>query len=376
MLRVLLLVAIIILQSGCCRVSILGIKFSTYTTAVVADKKLVPGKNVKLMDPNNSPIFFKEISGKDGQRTHKLSGDFSVLDINLPDIAHAKYHEEYESHNYIVVESKMKNGKILPLIFDTGNNFGFPVVQDIHILENDLPIYQMTKEQGPESRMSLCIVDQLTFGDCQLYNYPGICWGQHTETKLLGFVPVERSNFISFPLLLMSKFKYFKFDNIRKEALFSVKKSFKPTNEEDWCQFPLYIKNDDSDPDKSYLFTEITLNGVTFKPLLDTGSGSGLIMDEHLWKNVKNNFDETARKNVRITLPLYFEDNNPVCTRITVKKLQLGKFDIHEGKIIILPENKSWEKSDCLLGMEYFCDKVIVLDFEKSRLWVKFDVEK
>ena len=218
--------------------------------------------------------------------------------------------------------------------------------------------------------MTLTAVDELTIGDMKLSNYPGICWGQHVEWRLFGVLPVGRSEDISFPLLLMSQFRYFMFDNVNEQVEFSFDASFDPVDEDGWYQFPLSLELIGGG-EQAVLFAEVEVNGRVLRPMLDTGCGTGLMMNRSLWDEIAGRFDVTSRKSRRFILPLHFDGNDPKCSGFGVKKLKFGEFSVGGGEVTVLPDSKSWERSDCILGMGYFLDRVAVVDFERSTLWVR-----
>ncbi|MBW8017446.1 MAG: hypothetical protein FVQ82_14800 [Planctomycetes bacterium] len=349
--------------SGC------GMNIAIIDNVVIPDADFTAARSLKLMDPEG-PIFIKEIVTTDGFNTYEYSSN-RVPVIDMPDIATADFHlDEYDRNHYMVVKGKMTCGKTYPVILDTGANLDALIVQDIHIRQNDLPVYPLTKSSGPESKMSLCAVEQLTLGDFKLRDYTGVSWGQHVELKLLGLIPLGRSTDICFSLPLMSKFKYFKFDTPARQVQFSAKKSFKPQSEENWHRFPLTIEYLNNDRSKQRLFINLEVNGIPIRPLLDTGAGLGLMMNNRLWERVKDNFEETGRSKFHFILPYHFEGNKPRCVGIKVKDLSLGDMSIKNAEITVLPETKNWKKTDCIMGMGYFREKTVVLDFEKKTLWV------
>ena len=337
---------------------------------VIPDADHTAARNLELMDPDG-PIFIKEIASENGFDTYEYSSN-RVPIIDMPDIATADFHlEEYNRNQYMVVNGKMTCDKTYPVILDTGANLDTIIVQDIHIRENDLQVYPLTKSPGPESNMSLCAVEKLQLGDLKIYDYTGISWGQHIELKLFGFIPISRSADICFPLPMMSRFRYFEFDIPARKVHFSAKKSFKPKSPDNWHRFPVTVEHLNNDPTKQILFVDLELNGKSIRTMFDTGAGLGLMMNNQLWQQVKDNFESISRRKFNFILPFHFEGNKPRCTAVKVKNLCLGDMEISNAEITVLPETKSWEKTDCIMGMAYFQQKTVTIDFENKTLWVK-----
>ncbi|MCF7955145.1 MAG: hypothetical protein K9M75_05030 [Phycisphaerae bacterium] len=359
-----LLSALAVILSGC------DMNIAIVDNTVIPDADFKAARNLKLMDPHG-PIFIQEIVTEDGFDTYEYSSNRIPI-VDMPDIATADFNiEEYNRNNYMVVNGKIGDGRTYPVILDTGANLDALIVQDIHIRQNDLQVYPLTKSSGPESKMSLCAVENLQLGDFKIKDCTGISWGQHIELKLLGLIPLGRSDDICFPLPMMSKFKYFEFDIPAKQVRFSAKKSFGPIAKENWHRFPMTVESMENDPSKQFLFLDLEINGKPIRPLLDTGAGLGLMMNNRLWDQVKDNFRQTRRRNFNFILPFHFEGNKPRCTAVKVKNLNLGSMKMTGEEIIVLPESKNWKKTECIMGMGYFKEKTVVLDFEKQTLWVK-----
>jgi len=347
-----------------------GMNIAIIDNSVTPDADLTTARSLKLMD-SDGPLYIKETVSDDGKGTYEFSQNRQPI-VDTPDIVTADFHQaEYNLNQYMVVEGQIADGKTYPFILDTGANLDALIIQDIHIRQNDLQVFPLNKTTGPESKMSLCSVDNIQIGDFKLSEYTAICWGQHTELKFLGLIPLGRSKDICFPLPMMRKFKYFKFDTPARQVEFSARKSFKPQQDENWHKFPMTVEYIDNDPAKQLLFIEMQINGQNIRPMLDTGAGLGLMMDNHLWHQVKGSFNQTSQKNTNFILPYHFKDNKPNCKAVTVETLDLGDISINNAEVIVMPKSKNWKKTDCIMGMAYFKDKQVTIDFQTNTLWVK-----
>ena len=334
---------------------------------VVADDDLVADSGVRLMSAGGA-VFVEEGIDENGEKFYRF-GNNVLPRVDLEGVGRADYHKaEFSQNGFMVVEGRMSSGKVYPVVFDTGAGLRPVILQDIHIRDNDLGVYPF--DSGNGLPMMLTAVDELVIGELQLTNYPGICWGQHIESRFLGVIPVGRSRDISFPLLLMTQFRYFLFDNVNERAEFSRDVSFDAGKESEWYQFPLYLEWIDG-AEQAVLFVEMEINGKVLRPMLDTGCGAGLVMNRSLWDQMEGRFEVVGRKSRRFILPLHFEDNSPKCASFKVDELELGDFSIAGGEIAVLPDGKNWERADCILGMEYFHDRTVVVDFERGTLWVR-----
>mgnify|MGYP005846568295 CR=1 FL=1 len=359
-----LTVALTVLGGGC------GANITVYENTIIQDRGFGSTRRLQLGD-TEGPLFINEICTDDGIETYEFQANNSA-EIDMPDIVRLDYHlPAFKRNRYMVAAGKLSSQSIYPVIFDTGANLDAIILQDIHIRENDMATYPLSKSVGPECKMSLCAIDELSLGDFSIRNYPAICWGSHVEVKFLGIFPVSRSEQICFPLPLMRKFKYFKFDNPAKQIEFSARKSFTPETGQKWHKLPLYYGYSGKNNHRQILYTELEVNGNLLRPLFDTGAGLGLVMNRDLWNSVKTDFNEISRKQEKLILPYHFNDNTPTCTNFTVEKLEIAGLGMRNAELLVLPETKSWKKCNSLLGMGYFADRVVVVDFEKSILWVK-----
>ena len=102
---------------------------------------------------------------------------------------------------------------------------------------------------------------------------------------------------------------------------------------------------------------------------LDTGSGRGLAISEKLWEQLSEKI-----RNVRLVkaTDLYPYIGSLPCRRGVIPKLQVGNRTVKGAKISVFPDDSPLlDRGDGLLGMQYFRDTVMVLDFERNLMWVK-----
>jgi hypothetical protein len=59
------------------------------------------------------------------------------------------------------------------------------------------------------------------------------------------------------------------------------------------------------------------------------------------------------------------------CRRTTVELLKLGNIPIHGAQIDVTANNNPMGENDFTLGMGFFQETVIVLDFQNELLWIQ-----
>ena len=134
-----------------------------------------------------------------------------------------------------------------------------------------------------------------------------------------------------------------------------------------WAQYSFVIE--EGLGDNAFLFVKIPIAGELTELQLDTGSGRGLAIGEQLWEQMC-----TKIANIRLSKgnDLYPYIGWLECKRGVIPKLQLGSRTVKNAKISVFPnDNPLVEDCGGLLGMQYFQDTVMVLDFERNLMWVK-----
>lgn len=119
----------------------------------------------------------------------------------------------------------------------------------------------------------------------------------------------------------------------------------------------------------AFVFVQIPIGGKKAEPQLDTGSGRGLAISEELWEEVREGIGDVELRN---NSELYPYIRRLACKRGVIGELEVGERTVKNAKISVFPSNSPLvEDCDGLLGMQYFRDTVMVLDFDGELLWVK-----
>lgn len=339
-----LLALFLLLQAGC-------------QTAIVNGKRLEGMAGIRLMrpdDPDNRSYWAKDIySGQiDGSTKQQ-------------DPCRIKYHSSYSVNRWMAVEGRLGNGAKYPVVLDTGASIAL-FVNDIHIMENKLAIYPLKSNNNDSVGWGRCHLPELHMGQVTLANWPCFYREQHTEVQLLGLTLAKGKAMIA-GLAALRRFKYIAFDSVREEVEFSLENVFKPGQPDLWTQYSFVIEEDLGG--NVFLFIKIPIAGEETELQLDTGSGRGLAIAEDLWEGMRNKIQHVKLRRGRDFYPYI---GLLACKRGVVPKLEVGNRTVMNAKISIFP-NDSPIVDECsgLLGMQYFQDTVMVLDFERNLMWVK-----
>ena len=322
--------------------------------------------DLPVIDPNNGPYSIEIIQRSDGTRDYFWEID-SQIKQEKP--CRVRYHQLYSSTRFMVVEGKLGNeGKKYPVVLDTGTSQ--PIfVNTTHVLDNKLPIYPMGPNKANLSgyNLGLCHLPELQIGNVTLLNWPTLYLEQHMKLDLLG-LSIAKDDFIIVGLPALREFKYIVFDNVRKKVEFSHnKKLFEPKDPQLWNQYPFSIEEDFHG--NAFLFVKIPIAGEEIELQLDTGSGRGLAIGEELWEGMRGKIHNAKTRKAR---DLYLYLGMLSCKRSVIQKLKVGQRIVKNAQISIFP-NDSLLLEECqgLLGMQYFQDTVLVLDFQGNQMWVK-----
>lgn len=341
--------------------SLLGLAFLLQTgceVAVVNGRKLeaMPGiAQVRREGRTQTSHWVKEVD------TH------SETDGNLSqtDPCRIKYHPSCSQQRWMAVEGRLDTGRRYPLVLDTGASVAL-FVNDVHVVENNLAIHPLASPKNGSPGWGMCLLPALHIGRVSLPDLPCFYREQHTEVRLLGF-PLAKDKTMIAGLGILRQFKYIAFDSINREVEFSVEQVFKPEQPDSWAQYSFAIDEDLGG--NAFLFVKIPIAGHETEVQLDTGSGKGLAISEELWKAMAVNIGHAR---LRKGKDLYPYIGLLPCRRGVVGQLRVGSRIVTNAMISVFPDDSPVvDRCSGLLGMQYFQDTVIVLDFERSLMWVK-----
>jgi hypothetical protein len=277
-----------------------------------------------------------------------------------------KYHGLYKTAGFMVVEGKIGENRY-PVILDTGATQ--PVfVKDIHVLDNKLAIYPAgTHDTGlADYGLGFCYVPQLQIGQTKLMDLAGFYLERRMEIKVFG-VAIAKDDSIILGLPALRQFKYVMFDSVGKEVEFSDDEQFEPTQPQRWQRWPFLIVEDFYG--NAVMLVEIEIAGETVQLQLDTGSGEGLAIGEELWEKLRKRMPDVRLKK---GVELYPYIGQLQCRQGTIKQLEMGDRVVKKASVSVFPDDSPLV-SDCagMMGMQYFRDTVVVVDFERELMWVK-----
>jgi hypothetical protein len=337
----------LLLQTGC-------------QTVIVNGDKLEGVAGVRLIRQEDQTSWAKEVFRSNVDNSSQIDRN-----IEQQGLFKIKYHPSYYVKRWMVVEGSLDNERKYPVILDTGASVSL-FVNDIHIMENKLTISPFKRRSDDSIGWGTCHMPELHIGKLTLVNWPCYYREQHTELQLLG-IPLARDKEVIAGLGALRRFKYIAFDSVEKEVELSLNEVFKPEQPDLWTQYTFSIEEDLGG--NVFLFVKIPIAGMEIELQLDTGSGRGLAIAQELWEHMSK---EVQHVRLRKGTDLYPYIGLLSCKHGVVPELEVGNRTVRNAKLSVLP-NGSPIVDQCsgILGMQYFEDTVMVLDFEKDLMWLK-----
>ncbi len=283
-----------------------------------------------------------------------------------------KYHKLSFSDRNIVVEGEMGiEGNKYPVVLDTGASQAIVLNSEL-VKKKKLPVYPI--ENGASDfnghKPGICKLSELDIGEITLADWFCIYLESNGPPTLFG-IPIASSTYgsenIILGLPLLREFKYIEFDNMNSEAELSYYKSFEPLDDNKWEKYPISIEEDFHG--NAFLFVRLSITGEETELQLDTGSGRGMAIKEELWEKIRNNLDAVKLKKGRDFYPYI---GNLTCKKGKVPVLELGNRIIKNADISVFKDDSTLlDGCDGLVGMQYFMNTVLVLDFEHELMWLR-----
>lgn len=329
-----------------------------------AGMMIVSGQN--LQGSTDAPLIEPNHAGSEDTDSGNWNYDGQITDNVHPGVPYrSKYHPSYSQNRWMVVEGKLDNGKRYPVILDTGASVAF-FVNDPHIIENKLSVHPPATDGGNFTDFGACHFSKLYIGEITLADWPCFYRRQHSGFKLFG-LPAAQDKVIIAGLPTLRKFKYITFDNIKEEVELSLQKAFEPGRSDSWMQYPFTIE--EGLGGNTFLFVKIPVAGEETELQLDTGSGKGLAIAEELWEKISKKIPKVKLKKGE---DLYPYIGRLACHRGVAPELEVGSKIVKDAMISVFPNDSPLlDEGRGLLGMWYFQDTVMVLDFERNLMWVK-----
>ena len=345
--------------------SALGVCLSVVSCSVgpvmTTDLQHHPG--AEFMDPVKHPVII--MPAKVGDKTYTLiRRDNATIFLAKPE--RVKYEWlRYEFADTIAVRATLPNGRSYVVYLDTGFG-GYLAVNDLIVREAGLPIYPMGKDAASRGFTGMCYLPWIEIGKMGIVNPPCDYLQVHWELQFIG-IPLWQEKWVIMGLRLLREFPYIAFDNVRQEVVFSPEGPFEPTDPGNWSRFPFQIAQDKTG--KLRITVHMPVAGKVRAVDFDTCGGDALLVRPGAWREIATRVKADAPTDGQFAsaqlgwLP---------CKRTVARDLEVASLRFATARVQILPEDSPYASGiDCQIGMGFFKDTVVVIDFEDRWLWVK-----
>jgi len=336
-----------------CWALVFVLKYGSRTVFVQSyDLASTPG--VRMLDPNAGKF---EITRPEPERV-----DVKWLETNIYVKGDGRVKMLENSQN-VKVSGRLSNGKSYPVVIDTGFS-DYMAVTDSVVIDAGLAIYPMT-DWKDKLVGGLCELPSLDLGNVTIEQSACECWSAHYERRVLGLT-VYKEMKINIGLGLMKGFSYIRIDNINQEVEFKAKKQFSPREENQWIRHPMMIEYDEKG--NARLMVDIPIAGHSRHIGFDTGAAAGLTMTEKIWSEVSSGLHLVHEEKSFMATPLA---GLLPCRKITIELLELGGISVHGAQVNVTANNNPFGQDNFTLGMDFFKETIIVLNFESELLWIR-----
>lgn len=334
-----------------CWVFVFALKYANRTVFVYTDNlESMPG--IHVLDANNP--YFRVTLKEPNEVAVNWAG--KRVEMKKPECRVSRL-----GGALAYVQGQLNEDKEYPVLFDSGFS-QHALVSDTVVQDAGLDIYPVKGLGGTIG--GLCHLGRLRIGDLTIVNPPCAYTLAHYEERRFRRAPLKEKK-IWLGLRLMKQFRYILFDNVSREVEFSIKESFKPSDPNQWRHFVTTIKS--YGPAGEKLMVDIPVAGHPRRVYFDTGAGSALVVAEDVWETIESELTVLRRSRKKINMMDGFES----CEEVIVEKLVVGETTRSCEKVHILDNESRWGKELFLLGIGFFQETVIVLDFTSELLWIK-----
>ena len=324
----------------------------------VSSEKAMNQAGVKFLDPNWDGVSIHR--SPDDSHYHV---DWKSSSIHIPDTFRVKRLEGkklWVVNGSILrdIDGTMQEVKSYPVVIDTGNASRFGAAITDSVLADGSVEFLPMDELG-DGFIGIVHLCQLKIGSMTLVHPPCVCWKGHYEKKWLGMTQWQEKE-LNLGLDMLKNFSYILLDHPAGEVEFGGNQNFDPNSDLNWKKYPMKIE--------SYkLFVEIPINHQS-PVFFDSGAGAGLVVAKKQWENISQGLKVLEKKKAMLTTPIHGYIKSEL---VVVESLSVGDFTISNAAINITENENPFGELDFTLGVGFFQDKQVAVDFTTMNLWIK-----
>lgn len=304
---------------------------------------------------------FVRTMARDGGTDSSVIIRYDDFRIDMPPKVRMNYNGLSDILQNVGITGKFPRGTSYFVRIDSGFPW-FVGVTDTIVADQKLAGCFVSESPIP---MGVCDLKSLSFGEMTVVTPPCLYFHQHWEIQMLG-LPLWKERAVLIGLNLMEQFSYILFDNHQKQIEFGRKDiSFEPDTDR-WFTYPISLVIDPQGQRR--LQVDIPIAGENLHAWFDTGNPGELEVSSLLWQKIASRVQADSPKKGTIQ---YWQFGTVECEKIPVRYLQVGDLERKNIELIVLPDGKPFYEEYAAIGMSFFKNDVIVLDFNRRLLWLK-----
>jgi hypothetical protein len=350
------------LIAGSCLV--VGCRLGPVNTSSFADDPAI-----RRIDPNNQPFWIIDIerpNPKPGQKhsERRIQWKNPRIEPNLNGTRTfaVKYRSlDFRLFSRVSVSVRLGQGRRHWALVDTGYS-GSLYINDAVVRDSNLAVFPLGEHSETGSASGLCEVPALQIGQATVANPPCSYEQRQWQFRVLG-LPLYRDRMVLLGLRFLRAFPYVQFDNVRREVVFSPYDAFEPDDPSQWIEWPFVLGET---ADKLRIMVDISLGSRDVHVEFDTGGAKPrLILRDDVWRGVGGDPGVKSRH-------AFIQYGWLPCRRVIVPELRVGPLTLQDRKADIMPQDSPpLEGIEGILSLDYFKKTSVVLDFKRSRVWIR-----
>ena len=180
--------------------------------------------------------------------------------------------------------------------------------------------------------------------------------------RLLG-LPLYRDRMVILGLDFVRAFSYVRFDNTRRQVVFSPHDSFAPDDPSQWDSVPFVLEKVQGN---LRMMVDISLGSRAAHVQFDTGGAKpGLLLRDDVWQDLGGAVGKKGRQAT-------YQFGWLPCRRVVVPELSVGPLTLRDRKAAVLAQDGPFlEGMQGILSLDYFKKTDVVLDFQQNRIWIR-----
>ncbi len=323
----------------------------------------------RRIDPNNGPFTIIEIRTPDPNTSRTrvervIQWNKTQIRPNLDGAStfSAKYRSlEFRLFSRVSVPVRLGEEHRYWALVDTGYPGGL-YLNDAVVRDCDLAVFPLGGHSETACPTGFCEVPAMRIGQATVTNPPCRYEQSQWQLRVLGR-PLHRDRMVLIGLSFLRAFSYVRFENARREVVFSPHDAFTPDDPLQWVAVPFVLEKVQGN---LRVMVDISLGSRDAHVEFDTGGARpGLLLRDDVWQDLGGAVGKKGRQAT-------YQFGWLPCRHVIVPELRVGSLTLQRRKAAVLAQDGPLLKGiEGILSLDYFKKTDVVLDFEQDRIWIR-----